>query len=39
VKVAVVPQIEGLSVEDFIKYTRDKPQILKYLPDEANWNH
>ena len=38
-KVAVVPQIEGLSVDNFIKYARDKPNILKFLPDEGGWNH
>jgi hypothetical protein len=39
VKVAVVPQIEGLSVDDFIKHARDKPNITKVLPDERGWNH
>jgi len=39
VKVAVVPQIDGLSVDDFIKYVRDKPNIMKCLPDESGWNH
>lgn len=35
----MVPQIEGLAVEDFIKYAREKPNIFKYLPDEGGWNH
>ena len=39
VKVSAVPQIEGLSVEDFLQYSRGKPELLKYLPDERDWNH
>jgi hypothetical protein len=39
VKVAVVPQIEGLSIEDFLEHARKKPELLKYLPDESGWNH
>ena len=36
---AAVPQIEGLTVEDFLKLARKKPALLKYLPDEKDWNH
>ena len=39
VKVAAVPQIEGLTVEDFLKYARTKPALMRYLPDEKDWNH
>jgi hypothetical protein len=35
----VVPQIEGLAVEDFEKYAKAKPDILKFLPNERDWNH
>ena len=38
-KVAVVPQIEGLAVEDFQKYAKTNPDILKFLPNERDWNH
>lgn len=38
-KVAAVPQIEGLTVEDFLKHAKRKPALLKYLPDEKDWNH
>lgn len=38
-KVSAIPQIEGLTIDDFIKYARDKPNILKYLPDEKEWHH
>ena len=39
VKVAAVPQIEGLKVEDFLKHARKKPALMRYLPDEKDWNH
>jgi hypothetical protein len=34
-----VPQIDGLAVEDFLKYARHKSHLLQYLPDERDWNH
>lgn len=34
-----MPQIEGLTVDDFLTYARGKAQIQKYLPDERGWNH
>ena len=36
---AAVPQIDGLTVEDFLAHARAKPLLLRYLPDEADWNH
>ena len=39
VKVACVPQIDGLTIDDFQKYARKKPQLLKHLPDESDWHH
>jgi len=39
VKVAAVPQIEGLTVEDFLQHARKKPALLRYLPDERDWQH
>jgi hypothetical protein len=39
VKVAVVPHIEGLTIEDFLKHARAKADLLKYLPEEKDWNH
>ena len=38
-KVSAVPQIEGLTIEDFLDHARAKPQLLKCLPDEADWHH
>ena len=38
-KIAAVPQIEGLSTIDFLDFARDKPQLILYLPDEHDWNH
>lgn len=38
-KIAAVPQIEGLTVEDFLKHARNKPALLRFLPDEKDWNH
>lgn len=38
-KVAVVPQIEGLSIMDFIEYAQRKPNVMRHLPDEGGWNH
>ena len=38
-KVAAVPQIEGLTAENFLNHTRKNPLILKYLPDESDWNN
>jgi glycosylphosphatidylinositol transamidase (GPIT) subunit GPI8 len=39
VKVAAVPQIEGLTVEDFLKHAKKKPMLMKYLPDEKDQVH
>jgi len=39
IMIAAVPQIEGLTVENFIAYARQKPSLLKYLPDESDWHH
>jgi hypothetical protein len=39
VKVSAVPQIEGLTIEDFLDHARTKPQLLKHLPDEGDWHH
>lgn len=38
-KVSAVPHIEGLTVEDFLNYAKDKPNLLRYLPDERDWLH
>lgn len=38
-KVSAVPQIEGLTTEDFLNYARRKPELLKLLPDERDWDH
>ena len=38
-KIAAVPQIEGLAVEDFLAFARAKPALLKHLPDEDDWGH
>jgi hypothetical protein len=35
----VIPQIDGLAVEDFIAFAKRKPELLKYLPNESHWNH
>ena len=34
--VSAVPQIEGLTVEDFLKHARDSLQLRLYLPDERD---
>ena len=34
-----VPQIEGLTVEDFLKFAKTVPNALKYLPNEEDWLH
>ena len=39
VKVAAVPQIDGLTVEDFLTHARTKPLLMRFLPDEDDWNH
>ena len=38
-KVAVVPQIEGLTVEDFEEFAKKRPNLLRWLPNERDWNH
>ena len=38
-KVASVPQIEGLTIEDFLNFGRANSGILKYLPDAEDWLH
>ena len=37
--IAAVPQIEGLTTEDFLEHAKTKAVILKYLPDEKDWHH
>ena len=39
VKVAAVPYIEGLTMENFLNHARKKPSLLKYFPDEQDWKH
>jgi hypothetical protein len=39
VKVAVMPQIEGLTVESLEAFAVVKPAIMKYLPNQRDWNH
>lgn len=38
-KVSAVPQIEGLTIEDFLNHARKKQSLLRFLPDEKDWNH
>ena len=38
-KVSAVPQIEGLTVSDFLEYAKTKTQMLRYLPDTRDWVH
>ena len=38
-KVSAVPQIEGLTVQDFLEYAKVKSAMLKYLPDTRDWVH
>ena len=38
-KVSAVPHIEGLTVEDFLEHAKNKPQLLRYLPNERDWLH
>ncbi len=38
-KIAAVPQIEGLTTDDFLVNAKSKPNILKYFPDEKNQHH
>ena len=37
VKVAFVPQIDGLTTEDFLNYAKGKADLLKYIPVERDW--
>jgi len=39
VKVAAVPQIEGLTIEDFLKQAKKKANVPKLVPDERDWSH
>jgi hypothetical protein len=39
VQVAAVPQIEGLTVEDMLASANGKQGVLRYLPDERDWDH
>ena len=38
-KVAAVPQIEGLTVADFLEYAKSHHEMLKFLPDPRDWVH
>jgi hypothetical protein len=33
VKIAFVPQIDGLHIQDLMNYAKANPAYLKYLPD------
>ena len=35
---SAVPQIEGLTTEDFLNYARRKPELMRCLPDERDWD-
>lgn len=37
--VAAVPQIEGLTADDFLEYAERKPSLLAYFPDQCDWLH
>jgi len=37
VKITAIPHFEGLTVQDFLDYARKKPSLLKFLPDERDW--
>ena len=37
IKVAAVPFYQGLTLDDFIKVAKRKPELLKYMPDERDW--
>jgi hypothetical protein len=34
-----VPQIEGLTVEDMLEFAKQRPNVLRHLPDERDWDH
>ena len=36
---AAVPQIEGLTVVDFLEYAKQNPNMLRHLPDTRDWVH
>jgi hypothetical protein len=39
VLLAAVPQIEGLTVEDMLDFARANAAVLRYLPDERDWDN
>jgi hypothetical protein len=39
VQVAAVPQIEGLTVEDMLAFAKGKQNVMRFLPDERDWDH
>ena len=34
-----MPQIDGLTIEDFEKFARKKPNLMKHLPDDKDWHN
>lgn len=36
---SAVPQIEGLTTEDFLDFAREKPSLMRFLPDEEDLYH
>ena len=34
-----MPQIEGLTVSDFLEYAKSKRNMLAFLPDPRDWVH
>ena len=38
-KISAVPQIDGITVEDFLTQAKKKSTLLRYFPDERDWHH
>ena len=38
-KVSAIPQIEGLTVVDFLEFAKANPDMLRFLPDTRDWVH
>ena len=34
-----MPQIEGLTVTNFLEYAKTKPALLRHMPDPRDWVH
>ena len=38
-KIASAPRIEGLTIKSVLDWAKQKPELMKYLPEDEQWHH